>query len=78
METRYFEVYNRDNVRLVDINDTPIERITEKGIKTTEREFEFVQVGPDQPSLGSDVSPDDDVPAQAGLQHVLNLRQSGP
>ena len=41
METRYFEVYNRDNVQLVDINDTPIERVTEKGVKTSEGEFEF-------------------------------------
>ena len=26
METRYYEAYNRDNVHLVDINETPIER----------------------------------------------------
>jgi cation diffusion facilitator CzcD-associated flavoprotein CzcO len=41
METRYYEVYNQPNVELVDIKETPIARITEKGIKTTEREFEF-------------------------------------
>ncbi|MDF1720701.1 MAG: NAD(P)/FAD-dependent oxidoreductase [Minwuia sp.] len=41
LETNYFEVYNRDNVELVDISETPLERITEKGIKTSEREFEF-------------------------------------
>ena len=41
LETRYYEVYNRDNVELVDITETPIERITAKGIKTSEREFEF-------------------------------------
>ena len=41
METNYFEVYNRDNVELVDISETPLERITEKGIKTSDREFEF-------------------------------------
>ncbi len=41
LETFYYEVYNRDNVELVDITDTPIERITSKGIKTSDREFEF-------------------------------------
>ena len=41
METRYYEVYNQPNVELVDIKETPIERITPKGIKTTERECEF-------------------------------------
>jgi cation diffusion facilitator CzcD-associated flavoprotein CzcO len=41
LETRYYEAYNRDNVRLVDINETPIERITPKGIKTSAGEYEF-------------------------------------
>jgi cation diffusion facilitator CzcD-associated flavoprotein CzcO len=41
LETRYFEAYNRENVRLVDINETPIERITPKGIKTSDAEYEF-------------------------------------
>jgi cation diffusion facilitator CzcD-associated flavoprotein CzcO len=41
LETFYYEVYNRDNVELVDIKETPIERITPEGIKTSEREFEF-------------------------------------
>jgi cation diffusion facilitator CzcD-associated flavoprotein CzcO len=41
LETFYYEVYNRDNVELVDIAETPIERITPKGIKTNAREFEF-------------------------------------
>jgi len=41
LETFYYEVYNRDNVALVDIKETPIERITPSGIKTSEREFEF-------------------------------------
>lgn len=35
LETRYFEAYNRDNVHLVDISETPIERITATGIQTT-------------------------------------------
>jgi cation diffusion facilitator CzcD-associated flavoprotein CzcO len=41
LETRYYEVYNQDNVRLVDINETAIERITPEGIKTTSGEFLF-------------------------------------
>jgi len=41
LETFYYEVYNRDNVELVDITETPIERITPKGIKTSEREYTF-------------------------------------
>ncbi|MEM7286452.1 MAG: NAD(P)/FAD-dependent oxidoreductase [Actinomycetota bacterium] len=35
LETRYFEAYNRDNVHLVDISETPIERITATGNQTT-------------------------------------------
>jgi len=41
METRYFEVYNRPNVQLVDIGETPIERVTEKGLRVAGREYEF-------------------------------------
>ena len=41
METGYYEAYNRDNVHLVDLQETPIERITPTGIRTTEREYEF-------------------------------------
>src|SRR5262245_3128006 len=41
LETEYYEAYNRDNVLLVDIKETPIERITPKGIKTSEKEYEF-------------------------------------
>ena len=40
METNYFEAYNRDNVHLIDINDTPIETVTETGLRTTEQDFE--------------------------------------
>ena len=36
METSYYEVYNQPNVELVDIKETPIERITPKGIKTSD------------------------------------------
>ena len=41
LETRYYEVYNRDNVRLVNITATPIETVTPKGIRTSEQEYEF-------------------------------------
>jgi cation diffusion facilitator CzcD-associated flavoprotein CzcO len=41
LETRYYETYNRKNVQLVDLLETPIERITRTGIHTTEREYEF-------------------------------------
>jgi cation diffusion facilitator CzcD-associated flavoprotein CzcO len=41
LETGYYEVYNQSNVELVDINDTPIERITPTGIKTSDRAYEF-------------------------------------
>jgi cation diffusion facilitator CzcD-associated flavoprotein CzcO len=41
LETRYYEVYNQPNVRLVDIKETPIERITPSGIKTSNAEYEF-------------------------------------
>lgn len=36
LETNYFEVYNRDHVHLVDLSESPIERITAAGIQTTD------------------------------------------
>jgi cation diffusion facilitator CzcD-associated flavoprotein CzcO len=41
LETGYLEAYNRDNVHLVDISETPLERVTEKGLRTSERDYEF-------------------------------------
>jgi len=41
LESGYFEVYNQPNVELIDITETPIERITPTGIKTTDAEYEF-------------------------------------
>ncbi|SDB74921.1 flavin-containing monooxygenase [Belnapia rosea] len=41
LETNYYEVYNQPNVTLVDTRETPIERITETGIRTSERDYEF-------------------------------------
>ncbi|MFP5461696.1 MAG: cyclohexanone monooxygenase, partial [Gammaproteobacteria bacterium] len=41
LETRYYEVYNQPNVELIDLLETPIERVTPTGIRTTARDFEF-------------------------------------
>jgi len=41
LESGYFETFNRDNVTLVDLNETPIERITPSGVKTSDGEHEF-------------------------------------
>jgi cyclohexanone monooxygenase len=41
MESGYYEVYNQKNVHLIDIRETPIERVTPCGIKTTLRDFDL-------------------------------------
>jgi cation diffusion facilitator CzcD-associated flavoprotein CzcO len=43
LELNYFEIFNEPHVALVDTSDkgTPIQEITEKGIRTTEKEHEF-------------------------------------
>ena len=41
LESGYYEVFNQANVRLVDLRETPIERITPAGIKTADAEYEF-------------------------------------
>lgn len=40
----YFEAFNRPNVSLVDLRETPMVRVTESGIETSdgEREFDFI------------------------------------
>jgi cation diffusion facilitator CzcD-associated flavoprotein CzcO len=40
-ESGYYEVYNRDNVLLVDVREAPIERITPRGVRTTAAEYEL-------------------------------------
>ena len=40
LESGYYEVYNQPNVRLVDLRETPIERITPTGVKTTDADYE--------------------------------------
>ena len=41
LDTGYYATFNRDNVSLVDIRETPIERITKAGIMTTDAEYPF-------------------------------------
>lgn len=41
METGYFEVYNQDNVSLVDLRETPIEQVNANGIKTTAEQHDL-------------------------------------
>jgi cation diffusion facilitator CzcD-associated flavoprotein CzcO len=41
LESGYYEVFNQANVRLVDLRETPIERITPGGIKTSAAEHAF-------------------------------------
>ena len=37
--TDYFETYNRDNISLKDLNETPIEYITADGIRTSDEDY---------------------------------------
>jgi cyclohexanone monooxygenase len=41
LDTNYFETFNKTNVLLVDVNETPILEITPKGIRTSDQEYEF-------------------------------------
>ena len=41
LETRYYEAYNLPTTTLVDVQATPIQEITPKGIRTSEKEYEF-------------------------------------
>lgn len=41
LEGGYYEAFNQPNVKLVDINENPIEYIHESGIKTKDEDFEF-------------------------------------
>ena len=41
IDTGYYETFNRDNVRLVDIRETPIEAITAEGLRTSAETFAF-------------------------------------
>jgi cation diffusion facilitator CzcD-associated flavoprotein CzcO len=39
IDTGYYETFNRDNVTLVDLRETPIIQITPKGLSTSDREY---------------------------------------
>ena len=41
LDTNYYETYNRDNVTLVNARATPIEELTETGLRTTAEKYEF-------------------------------------
>lgn len=41
METNYYEIYNQDNVELVDISEAPIEKITPQGIQVGGRQIDL-------------------------------------
>ncbi|MGE0860151.1 MAG: flavin-containing monooxygenase [Gammaproteobacteria bacterium] len=41
LENGYYEAFNRDNVELIDVRRTPIERFTEKGLVVDGKEYEL-------------------------------------
>lgn len=44
LESGYYEVFNQQNVELVDVSATPVEEVTETGIFTsnTHRPFDYI------------------------------------
>jgi len=40
LDTDYYATYNRPNVTLVDLRATPLQEITERGVRTSDREYE--------------------------------------
>jgi cyclohexanone monooxygenase len=41
VDSQYFEAYNQDNVNLIDVNETPIKRVTPKGIQASDQTREY-------------------------------------
>jgi cyclohexanone monooxygenase len=41
LDSGYYETFNKPNVHLVDLRATPLVEITERGVRTSEREYEF-------------------------------------
>jgi cation diffusion facilitator CzcD-associated flavoprotein CzcO len=41
LENGYYEIFNRDNVELVDVKEAPIEEVTATGVRTKDGEYEF-------------------------------------
>lgn len=44
LEQRYYEVFNQDNVTLVDLNETPIDRIAPRGVLTRDGQLHDLDV----------------------------------
>jgi cyclohexanone monooxygenase len=40
-DTHYYETYNRDNVTLVDISDSPVEELSETGLRVAGRDYDL-------------------------------------
>ncbi len=41
LDTGYYETFNRDNVRLIDLRKTPLESMDESGVRTSDEHFDF-------------------------------------
>jgi cyclohexanone monooxygenase len=41
LDSGYYETFNKEHVQLVDLRKTPILALTQKGVQTTDREYEF-------------------------------------
>lgn len=41
VDSGYYQTFNRDNVKLIDVQAHPIEQITESGLRTTESEYQL-------------------------------------
>ena len=41
IDTNYFETFNRPNVSLVDVRTAPIQEITDRGVRTSDTEYEL-------------------------------------
>lgn len=41
LDTNYYETFNRNNVTFVDVKASPIQEITERGIRTADNEYEL-------------------------------------
>jgi cyclohexanone monooxygenase len=38
-DTNYYQTFNRDNVSLIDVRRTPVETVTARGLRTSDREY---------------------------------------
>lgn len=41
LEQTYYDVFNQDNVEIVNVEDTPVLEVTKTGLRTSEKEYEF-------------------------------------